>query len=175
MNNSGLLLRTGQATYLRRKDGTINYRKVVIDNKTFDYDISISTLSKKTYCEYDKFIHKELYKYMSEFMHSDYIGSGNYRTNNDKSYDVEPKKLYLDIHFLIMYITYLLIQSMYLEFNRYKLYPFNQLEKDEMSELGTILHKLSNCLKTILNELDFSLMSYDVHDMIYKRISENII
>ena len=172
-----LLLSTGEATYFKEKNGRIDFHKVVLKdtNKPLDYDMSISTLSKKTFSNYDKFIHKELYKYMSEFLHSDFMSSGNYRTDNDKKYDVEPMNIYLDIHFIIMYITYLLLQSMYLELNRYKEYMFNQIEVDEMSELNALLNKLVKYLDTILNDLDFRIGSSNFKDMISKRIREKII
>lgn len=172
-----LMLNTGEAKYLRRDTGKLDFHKVIINgvDNPIAYDMSVSTLAKKTFSKYDKLIHKDLYKYMSEFLHSDFISSGNYRTDDNKKYDVEPKYLYLDIHFLIMYITYLLLQSMYIEYKKYNKYTFNQIIEEEMSELNAILNKLKRYLHTILSKLDLSMRSSNLKDLIFNRIDENII
>ena len=171
-----LMLYSGKANYLKRDNGKIDFHKVIVKgiDKPVTYDMSISTLARKTFCKYDRIIHKEIYKYMSEFSHSDFIGSGNYRTKDNKKYDVEPKTVYAEIHFLIMYITYLLLQSMYIEYTKYNLYIFNQIDRNEMSELKVIHNNLKNHLNIILEKLDLSRKSPDLKALLLNRINENI-
>jgi hypothetical protein len=173
----GLMLINGRAKYFRNKNGKVDFHNIILDDdkESLKYDMSISTLAKKTFSKYDRLIHKELYKYMSEFLHSDFIGSGNYRTNDDKKYEVKPKTLYLDVHFFIMYITYLLIQSMHLEYSKYKMYLFNKIDKNEISKLEKILNILKDHLFIILDGLDFSMRNPNLKDMMLKRINEYII
>lgn len=170
-----LMLINGDAKYYRQKNGKIDFRKVIIEgvNKPLKYDMSISELSKNTFNKYDYLIHKQLYKYMSEFLHSNFIGAGNYRTDNDKKYDVEPKTVYLDIHFIVMYNTYLLLQSMYQEYHKYNLYLFNQIDENEIFELKCMIDLLKKYLNIILNELNFSMSYPNLKDLILKRINES--
>ncbi len=73
------------------------------------------------------------------------------------------------------YETYLLIQSMHLEYDKYKEYLYNQIDKNEITELEYILNKLKKYLIIILDELDFSMRNSNLKDMILKRINEIII
>lgn len=137
-------LKYGIYKYFKSRMGKTAFRKVVRyeDNKVFDHDLRKSTLSRSTYNTIDSKVHRYLYNYLCEHTHSHFISAGNYRTQDETKYDPNVQGAYIDVLFMINYLTYLIGESIYLYHKNYNYHI--TLTVVEIIELGEHLKKLKN-------------------------------
>lgn len=159
--------------YHPKKGKRIDFSKVIDrrSKKETNYDMRISTLARGTYCYYDKLLHKTFYQYLSEYIHGDFMCSGDYRTSDDTCYDVEPKCYHLQTIFSISYMCLLTLQSIYLYHREFNDLTFTSLYMAEVIELGAIEGGLNENLIEMIKHMDFSQGKQSMKELFIKRVN----
>ncbi len=170
--NISVGLKNGFYKY-KEVNGKKNYNKVieVSTNKEYSFNMGISYLAGNTYSRIDRNIHKNLYRYISEYCHGDFIGAGNYRNEDSTNYDLIPNGLNLDSLFIIYYCTYLAVEALKIYYDRYDSEE-DDLVFEELIEFSSLIKLLRNDLTQIIGMLEYPERDKHLKTQLLNRVSE---
>jgi hypothetical protein len=152
-----LKLKVGQVDFVKI-NGRVNRNKVFDHKleKVLNHDLRTTTLVKRTLSSVDMNLHELFYKFMSELIHSNFITSGNYRTQDNLKYNVDTNKPHVDVLFVISYLLFLTFEQM--EYYHYKFEYFDQTDftVPTLLEFSCLKEKLRDILVEIIDIIEIS-------------------
>lgn len=155
----------GKYTYKNDKNGRKNYRVLIdADLKEYKHGTSNAERAKHSINELDIKIHKFIYKYLSEHTHPNMMASGNYRSKDSKQYVTEPYQVYLEVPFFILYVAYLIADSIY-----YYHTKNSKWNEELILEFQSIIKRLKITLFEFLEEGN---LKEDFKKLLIKRIEK---
>ncbi|MBN1052414.1 hypothetical protein DV092_10255 [Clostridium botulinum] len=147
-------LEFGKYSYKIKENKRKNYNVVIDLNTEKEYPHGTSN-GKRVKCSINKFdikVHKIIYKYLSEHIHPNMLGSGNYRNKDDEHYLVESYALYLEVNFFLLYLCYILADAIYYYHIEYSEWNIETITDEELMEYELIIKKLRKKLLELLEE-----------------------
>lgn len=145
-------LDAGIYKYKIDKNGRKNYKIIINVNtlREYKYSTNNGTRARFSINKLDFKIHQSIYKYLSEHIHPNMMGSGNYRSKDHIHYLAEPQYIYLEVPFLLVYICYILSEAMYYYHTEYSEINGETLSMLELTEYNSIMDRLRNQIFELL-------------------------
>lgn len=171
-----LKLKVGLAKFVR-KNKRVDRTKVFDfeKKKELSHDLRTTKLVNSTLTSVDKKIHKMLYEFMSELIHSNFISSGNYRSRDNKKYNVDNNSPHLDVIFFLTYFLYLTAE--HIDYYHYKYSHFYEtdLTIPARLELSKTIRRLQVLIEDMSNVIETSENFENIRKIINERVTITII
>lgn len=160
----------GKYRYKTNENGRKNYNLVIdTDSKEYRHGTSNATRAKYSINKLDIKLHKFIYKYLSEHTHPNMMASGNYRSKDNKQYLTEPYQVYLEVPFLILYMAYILADSIYYYHTKNSKWNKELIGSELMVEFQSVIERLKITLIKFLGECN---LEEEFKEMLIKRIDK---
>lgn len=162
----------GKYRYKTDENGRKNYNLIIdSDSKEYRHGTSNAKRAKYSINKLDIKLHKFIYKYLSEHTHPNMMASGNYRSKDNKQYLTEPYQIYLEVPFLILYIAYVLADSIYYYHTKASKWNKELMSSELIVEFRLIIERLKINLFKFLEECN---LEEEFKEILIKRIDKII-
>lgn len=163
---------------------TGNYKYKIDNNgrRVFNRFINVSTQkehfhgtsnalrAKLSFNKIDSAIHSNIYSYLSEHIHPNMNGSGNYRNSTSTHYNVEPIKVFTEVPFLILYICFITFDAIHYYHSYCSEWNVESMTMYEAIEFSNVKNHLINGLLEVLKVIK---LNDSFKELILKRINSN--
>ncbi|AFV02990.1 hypothetical protein DHBDCA_p1964 [Dehalobacter sp. DCA] len=164
-------LKAGIYEFKKTNNNKLNYKKVILkaNNKEYDHNTSIQKMVEHGVHPIDAIIHPIIYPYLSEHTHPNMIGSGNYRTKDNKHYEVGREILHIEVVYFAVYISFLIGGEIYL----YHTANFDEVDTLTGEESRKMVEEIVE-IRELVNEISEVIvfdLNTELKELIEKRLA----